>query len=296
MIFDRWINSCEAFDYQQLKNLMLLVQFRLSVPKEIEVYLNEREASTARHAAELADSYEVAHGGSSVTGGRRRGFEDRQEERSPRQSEGGNWRPPMAGRYSSPRPPQPRGPVQMPNRNQVSSGEFRCFWCHKVGHKKSQCPSLASRRTVAKPVGLVSVEQKPEDELEGYEGFISQGSLSDSRDGLSVPVTSLRDTGAKQTLLRKGVVELPHSSFTGQFTAVQGVSGDYEFLPLYQLYLRSELVTGLVLVAEAPNLPFQTIDLVMANDVAGVKFLQCVWSPMHRLNSVLRRLKQRRRL
>lgn len=86
-----------------------------------------------------------------------------------------------------------------------------------------------------------------------------------------MPITILRDTGAKQTLLRKGVVELPSSRFTGQFAEVLGVGGTYKWLPLHQLYLRSELVTGFVLVAEAPNLLFKTVDFVMGNDVAGVK-------------------------
>lgn len=63
VIFDRWINSCEAYDYKKLKNFLLLEQFKISVPKEIEVYLNVRDAISPQRAAELADKYEVAHGG-----------------------------------------------------------------------------------------------------------------------------------------------------------------------------------------------------------------------------------------
>lgn len=68
--------------------------------------------------------------------------------------------------------------------------ELRCHWCHRLGRKKSQCPNLNDRRGPAKPVGLVSVGRE----------------VSDSAEGLRVPVTILRDTGAKQTLLWKGVV------------------------------------------------------------------------------------------
>lgn len=85
----------------------------------------------------------------------------------------------------------------------------------------------------------------------------------DSSEGLPVPITILRDTGAKQTLIRKGVVDLPSSSFTGHSTAVLGVAGGYEWLPIHRLYLRSGLVTGVVLVAEAPHLPFTTIDFML---------------------------------
>lgn len=52
-----------------------------------------------------------------------------------------------------------------------------------------------------------------------------------------------------------------------------GVGGGYDWLSIHRLYLRSGLVTGVVLVAEAPDLPFKTIDLVMGNDVAGVTVL-----------------------
>lgn len=79
----------------------------------------------------------------------------------------------------------------------------------------------------------------------------------------------LGDTGAKQTLLRKGVVELPTSTFIGHFALERGVGGEYETVPLYRIYLRSELVSGYVDVAEVQTLPFNETDLVMGNDVAG---------------------------
>lgn len=99
---------------------------------------------------------------------------------------------------------------------------FRCHWCHKLGHKKSQCPNYYDRQGPAKPVRLVLVRREAGDNLEGSEGFISS-----SAESLHMPVTILRDTGAKQTLLRKSVMELLSSTFTGQFAVVQAVSGGY---------------------------------------------------------------------
>lgn len=79
--------------------------------------------------------------------------------------------PPVTERNSFPRSAQLRGPAQVPNQQQTSFRELRCFWCHKVDHKKTQ------RYSAAKPLCLVSVEQRPEEELGGYEGFTSVGSL-----------------------------------------------------------------------------------------------------------------------
>ncbi len=131
--------------------------------------------STPRCAVELADSYEVAYGGNLVTGGRRKGFKESQEDQSQRQSEGGNWHPPLAEKSSFSQQPQSKGPAEIP-RNQTSSGELCSFWCRKVGHKKNKCFCLTSKHSAAKPVGTVSAEQKRVHELRYYERFICQDS------------------------------------------------------------------------------------------------------------------------
>ncbi len=59
--------------------------------------------------------------------------------------------------------------------------------------------------------------------------------LLDRVESLQVPVTILRDSCSKQTLLRKGVVELWSSTFTAEFVVVQGVGGGYETVPLHHI-------------------------------------------------------------
>lgn len=97
--FDLWINSCHAFDYQKMKDLLLLEQFKVNVPREIEVSLNECDLTNPRCAAELADSYEVAHGSkSSGLIGRRRPHEEKHggEYQLRRPGDNGAWGPPAA--------------------------------------------------------------------------------------------------------------------------------------------------------------------------------------------------------
>lgn len=216
---------------------------------------------------------EVAHGGkSSELIGRRRPHEDGDYQQR-RYSDNGVGRPPVAEVNSHFPSLQPRSGGSFPpsDRRPTPMSELHCHWCHKLGHKKSRCPNFNNRRGPAQPVGLVAEEKEVVDDLDGYEGFISKGAVSESAESLYVPVTILRDSGAKRTLLRKGVVELPSSTFTGEFVVVRGVGGGYETVPVYRIYLRSELVTDYANVAEMGTLPFETINLGLGNDVAGKK-------------------------
>ncbi len=45
-------------------------------------------------------------------------------------------------------------------------------------------------------------------------------------------------------------------------------------MPVYRIYLRSELASGYAYIAEVETLPFNTTDLVMRNDMDGRKFVQ----------------------
>lgn len=51
MVFDRWISSCSAFDYQSVS------------PGRLRSDINDPEVDGPQHAAELADRFAVTHGG-----------------------------------------------------------------------------------------------------------------------------------------------------------------------------------------------------------------------------------------
>ncbi len=72
----------------------------------------------------------------------------------------------------------------------------------------------------------------------------------------------------KQTQLQKGV---PSSAFTGECVLLRVVGGGYDTIPVQHIYLRSDLVSHHVKVAEVETLPSDATDLVLGNDVAGKK-------------------------
>ncbi len=56
-VFNRWCITSEVTTFEELSNLIVLEQFKNSVPARIATYINEQKADTAAKAAELADDY-----------------------------------------------------------------------------------------------------------------------------------------------------------------------------------------------------------------------------------------------
>ena len=59
--------------------------------------------------------------------------------------------------------------------------------------------------------------------------------------------------------------------FSGTSVLVQGVECGFINVPLHNIYLSSDLVTGLVAVGIRPSLPFKGVHLLLGNDLAGDK-------------------------
>lgn len=59
--FNCWCTSLGVHTYSALCNLIVLEQFKNSVPSHITTYLNERKVKTAIEAASLADEYVLTY-------------------------------------------------------------------------------------------------------------------------------------------------------------------------------------------------------------------------------------------
>lgn len=116
---DRWCAAAEVDLYEGLRDLMILEQFRNSMPEHIATYISERKVKTATEAAALADDYVLTHGGdnwhSSVQGG-----------------SGHRENPSAAGTWSG-RPARHGGMGQRHECGACESDKI-CNYCHKRGH------------------------------------------------------------------------------------------------------------------------------------------------------------------
>lgn len=283
---ERWLKSTETYDFAQLRELLLLEQFKNTVPRAIEIYLSEQKVATLLEAAHAADAYEVIHrgpGGVARTDGR--GADPgRSRESSSRGS-------PPGGKVDGAQRPGvekarvdvvchfcgERGHIKPRCPRFKRDGDIICQGCKRPGHVRSQCPQRPPFESRAKAVALVAALTQgneggsagPKEELpSSYQPFTSMGTVSVVPGGEEVPVTILRDTGAAQSLLLTGVVELP-SEVSSRSALVKGLGGQYECVPLHVVHLKSNVVTGPVTVGVVSTLPVQGIGLLLGNDLAG---------------------------
>ena len=87
----------------------------------------------------------------------------------------------------------------------------------------------------------------------------------------STPIKILRDTRASQSLILADTLPLSEKTSSGTSVLIQGVECGFVNVPLHNIYLSSDLVTGLVAVGIRPSLPLKGVYLLLGNDLAGDK-------------------------
>jgi len=195
--FDRWCTAAEIESYDDLRDLMILEQFKNSVPGRIATYINERKVKTAAEAAALADDYLLIHGGEIWYPGAR--GDDAHSENC---STGSAW--------SS----RPGRNIWMDQRHErgFREADKLCNYCHKRGHWKRDCYIFKARSKTGvegspKPAMCVGpvldqvLETLSESEprvvgpdMQSYLPFISDGCVSLVGSDEKVNVKILRDT------------------------------------------------------------------------------------------------------
>ena len=140
-----------------------------------------------------------------------------------------------------------------------------------------------------KPTGLTSLRSKPQScvkkedpaqtkrsetdsVMEIYGPFLSDGFVSLNNDyAQSTPTEILRGTGAFQSLILADTLSFSEKTSSGTSVLIQGVECGFVNIPLHNIYLSSDLVTGLVAVGIRPSLPFKGVHQLLGNDLAGDK-------------------------
>jgi hypothetical protein len=107
--------------------------------------------------------------------------------------------------------------------------------------------------------------------MEDYKPFMSEGFVSIDDNTAPKPIRILRDTGASQSLLLEGVLPLSENTSVGATVLIHGVEFGCFNVPLHRIYLKSDLITGPVIVCVRHNLPFEGVSLLIGIDLAGGK-------------------------
>ena len=277
--FDRWLQSIEATEVEEVKQAILLEEFKRSVPADLRVYLDEKKCSKLMDTATTADEYSLARGVNRYVG------QGRPYQNSKPHANNHN-------KQLDSKPSQGGNSSESETKNQNTKWN-QCYYCKEVGHIRSNCPKLQEKKRVEKdtetkafPNGLVGnpmvskhitvprvMRSADTDQIKSqYQPFMSVGyvSLVGSDDAKKVNI--LRDTGASKSLIVAHMLPFDGKSATGTSVVLQGVEGGFAEVPLHSVDLHCNLVSGTVdLGVISQSLPMEGVGLILGNDLAGEK-------------------------
>ena len=271
--FNRWCVASSVDNFEGLCNLVILEQFKDTLPRRVATYLNERKVTTAAEGAGLADEYVLVHKCWPGEPGR-----------EPVGQKGGGRSPASFG-------------VSSGNWFRAASrkGEDVCNYCREAGHWKSDCPMLKDKKQHAggghvKPAALAASVSGPVDVGawqrewgesgmigaidESYLPFISDGFVSQVGSDSQVPVKILRDTGAFDSYVLGSVLSFSEKTDTGDKILMRGMGLGVVPVPVHKMNLDCELVQREVTMGVRPALPIEGVDIILGNDLAGSR----VWA------------------
>ncbi|KAL2085082.1 hypothetical protein ACEWY4_018402 [Coilia grayii] len=257
--FERWCASQRARTAEQLKELVLLEEFKNCVPASVAMYLNDQKVTTLAQAAVCADEFVLTHKSS---------FQ------SPRLSRSNSIHTPS---FQTSSVQQSFRSSRLDNVSHKSESR-ECYYCHEVGHLIVDCPVLKKKsslpkRTGSKGSGFVRKTLQTRCEIDpDYQPFVLDGTVSlTGCEEDAVPVTILRDTGSAQSFVLASTLPFSDESYCGSDVLVQGIGLQPLKVPLHTVHLKSTIVSGCFKIAVQSQLPMDGISFLLGNDLAGVK-------------------------
>ncbi|XP_072886310.1 uncharacterized protein [Hemitrygon akajei] len=276
VLLDRWCTAEQVDgDYGRIRELFLIEELKGCVPEEIRMYLNEKPNKSISEIARFADEYALTH---RIKSSSPKGY--------PRDRRNGRESPPAEAEV----PPGASGKVEGERPGGPRFPGLTCFNCGKGGHIASRC--FAPRKEPEKgkavvPIGCAVVISKSTREprvdrvREVSETWLSPGTVSVKGGDPPIPVRIWRDTGAELSLICREILDFGRRR---GMVAVKGIGTRIEMVPLHQVIMDCELVSGPVEIGVPSEFPRTDADVLLGNDLAGGQ----VWTRVTRLKQPVR--------
>ncbi|XP_071954190.1 uncharacterized protein [Antedon mediterranea] len=266
-MFDRWVSSKDVeLNYDNLKQMMLIEEFKRCIHVDIKIHLDERKIDTLKDAAVYADDYALTHKLSAIN------INNPNHEDKPRDykrvSDTKRQSPFKSKRWDKPK-------------------VLTCYHCKKPGHVMSQCYFLKrnSSNKSFLPVGCATLKgdtnniSKVNKQIEcnktneNFAPFMSEARVSLKGDDCFKRIRVMRDTCCAQSMMLEGALSFGKSSSTSMTALIRGVGMNVINVPLHKVIIDSELVKGEAIIGVVPELPVKGIDMLLGNDLAGGRVL-----------------------
>ncbi len=258
-MLEKWCAASKVNTFEGLQELILLEDFKNCLPESLVVHLNEQKVTSLAEAAVMADEYVLTHKTIFLT-------RTHQNLRSV---------PNKTLVFSNTQKTETRTSFA-PKRPESGAEKTRsCFYCLESDHFIADCKAWKQKNTSKiKKVAHVVVlpkEEKLETKLKlpDFNPFLTRGTVSLAVNGDKQYVSILRDTGSRQSIIRKGVLPLSAETYTGMDVLVRGIELGCVKLPIHSVYLNSDLVEGMVNMGVCEKLPVDEVDVILGNDLAG---------------------------
>ncbi|XP_076842798.1 uncharacterized protein LOC143487636 [Brachyhypopomus gauderio] len=252
LLFEKWCTASNVTTFEQLKELILIEEFKNCLPENVVIYLNEQKACNVAVAATSADEFVLTHKTVFSPSSRSR------------------CTPPNRGVKSV--------TVTSSSPLEAARDTRQCFYCHAPGHVIVACPVL-KRKALRNPGAIKkvnavsrvpSVVSSVPDVDPVFQPFIFEGCVSLSEmSEQKRPIKGLRDTGASVSLILKSVLPFSEESYCSTDVLIKGVELGVLRFPLHTMFLEAATFTGIVKVAVCSELPVSGVSFILGNDIAG---------------------------
>ncbi|KAK0137070.1 hypothetical protein N1851_026732 [Merluccius polli] len=243
-LFDRWCHASKVTEFEQLRELILLEEFKNCLSDRLATYINEQKALTLAAATVLADEYVLT---------RKDSFE----------------RTPVSERssYSSWRK------SNTPHSDKSSSSHSDNV--PKMGHTINKCFTLKNKSQPPKSVVLIKSEslisasaepvRTPDPE---FQPFLMKGFCLFDRGGDSkVPVHIIRDTASNQSVILSMCCHFQINLPLNQMCSLEVLICDMWACRFITSILSQIWSRGCVKVGVRAQLPIEGVTLLLGNDL-----------------------------
>ena len=185
-----------------------------------------------------------------------------------------------------------------PSAKPVKSGDgfktpLTCDYCKLSGHNKTKCWKLMGKQLATQqqsvPTGCAvsmrsevstqAVKHKDvesENIREDFEPFVLEGSVSLDSDKVDPKpinmIKIMRDTCCAQSMILEGSLPFSEVSATGENVLIQSTGMDSISVPFHRINLKSDLISGTVIVGVRPELPVKGVSMLLGMIWLVVKY------------------------